>query len=89
MKTFSFSQWVKFELTLYKNQQFATKQDQHFVLTKIPVFSSTFALWENAELYILGPSITYSLSFFPPFSLSPFLFPEESWENLSILIIGL
>ena len=61
MKTFSFSQWVKFELTLYKNQQFATKQDQHFVLTKIPVFSSTFALWENAELYIMGPSLTYSL----------------------------
>ena len=61
MKTFSFSQWGKFELTLYKDQQFATEQDQHFVLTKIPVFSSTFALWENAELYIMGPSLTYSL----------------------------
>ena len=92
MKTFSFSQWVKFELTLYKNQQFATKQDQHFVLTNIPVldpplpfgkmqsstswvlhlltpfFSSAFALWANAELYILGPSLTPFLPSFLPFS---------------------
>ena len=69
MKTFPFSQWVKFELTLYKNHQFATKQNQHFVLTKIWVFSSAFALWANAELYILGTSLTYFLSFFLPFSL--------------------
>merc|ERR1712112_759699 len=55
--------------TLYKNQQFATKHDQPFVLTKIQVFSSAFALWANAELYILGTSLTYSLSFFLPFSL--------------------
>ena len=85
MKTSSFSQWVEFELTLYKNQQFSTKQDQLFVLTKIPVFSPTFALWENAELYMLVPSLTSCLYFFLPFSLSP----AESWIYLSILMLGL
>ena len=34
-----------------------------------PLISSAFALWAIAELYILGPSLTYSLSF----SLSSFL----------------
>merc|ERR1712114_78799 len=29
-----------------------------------PLISSAFALWANAELYILGPSLTFSLSFF-------------------------
>ena len=37
MKRFSFSEWLKIELTLYKDQQFATKQDQHFVMTMIQV----------------------------------------------------
>ena len=39
IKRFSFSQWAKIELTLYKDQQFAAKQDQYFVLENIPVFS--------------------------------------------------
>ena len=38
LKSFLLSQRAKIEVTLYKDQQFATKQDQHFVLTKIPVF---------------------------------------------------
>ena len=50
-----------------------------------PLISSAFALWANAELYILGPSLPFSLSF----SLSFFLSPEESWKNLSILMLGL
>merc|ERR1712112_24254 len=37
-----------------------------------PLISSAFALWANAELYILVPSLTpflsFSLSFFLPFS---------------------
>ena len=33
-----------------------------------PLISSAFALWAIAELYILGPSLTYSLSFSLPFS---------------------
>ena len=36
-----------------------------------PIISSAFALWVNAELYILGPSLPFFLSFF----LSPFLPP--------------
>ena len=38
------------------------------------IFISTFALWANAELYILGPSL--------PFSLSPFLSPEKLEKSL-------
>ena len=34
-----------------------------------PLISSAFALWANAELYILGPSLPFFLSFFLPFSL--------------------
>ena len=33
-----------------------------------PLISSAFALWANAELYILGPSLTFFLSFFLPHS---------------------
>ena len=33
------------------------------------IFSSTFSLWGNAELYILVPSPPFSLFFFFPFSL--------------------
>ena len=33
-----------------------------------PFFSSAFALWANAELYILGPSLTPFLPSFLPFS---------------------
>ena len=29
----------------------------------VPIFSSAFALWANAELYILGPSLTCFLPF--------------------------
>ena len=36
--------------------------------TKVLLFSSAFAFWANAELYILGPSLTYFLSPFLPFS---------------------
>ena len=45
------------------------------------IFSSAFALWANAELYILGPSLTYSVTY----SVTP----AESWKNLSILMLGL
>ena len=38
------------------------------------IFISTFALWANAELYISGPSL--------PFSLSPFLSPEKLEKSL-------
>ena len=31
-----------------------------------PLISSAFALWAKAELYILGPSLTFFLSFFLP-----------------------
>ena len=50
-----------------------------------PLISSAFALWANAELYILGPSLPFFLSFF----LSPSLSPEESWKNRSILMLRL
>merc|ERR1711954_303707 len=50
-----------------------------------PFISSAFALWAIAELYILGPSLTPSLSAFLSFSLTP----KESWKNLSILMLGL
>ena len=50
-----------------------------------PLISSAFALWAIAELYILGPSLTPSLSPFLP----SFLSPAESWKNHSILMLGL
>ena len=37
MRNFAFSQWKKTELNLYKGQQFFTKEDHHFVPTKIQV----------------------------------------------------
>ena len=43
------------------------------------IFSSAFALWANAELYILGPSLPFFLSFFLSFSLSP---SERKLEKL-------
>merc|ERR1712239_39206 len=38
-----------------------------------PLISSAFALWANAELYILGPSLPFFLPFFLSFFLSPSL----------------
>ena len=38
-----------------------------------PLISSAFALWANAELYILVPSLTFFLSFCLPFFLPSFL----------------
>ena len=42
-----------------------------------PLISSAFALWANAELYILGPSLPFFLSFFLP----PFL-PFFLWQKV-------
>ena len=53
------------------------------------IFSSAFALWANAELYILGPSVPFFLPFFLSLFLPFFLPPAESWKNLSILTEGL
>ena len=47
MKSFSFSQLAKNELTLYKDEQFATKQVQDFVLTKISVF-----YYQNGDIFL-------------------------------------
>ena len=49
------------------------------------IFSSAFALRENAELYILVPSLAFFLSQ----SLSFFLYLAESWKYLSILMLRL
>ena len=45
-----------------------------------PIFSSAFALWANAELYILVPSLTPFLPSFLPFLLSSFLWQKV--ENI-------
>ena len=52
-----------------------------FSLPPSPILSSAFALWENAELYILVLSLTN----FCPVSLPL----EESCKYLSILMVGL
>ena len=46
MKNFSFAQWAKIDLTKYKDQQFATKQDHHFVLSIIKFF------YQNGEIFL-------------------------------------
>ena len=52
-----------------------------FSLLPSPILSSAFALWENAELYILVLSLT---------NLCPVSLPlEESCKYLSILMLGL
>merc|ERR1711954_253739 len=53
----------------------ALKGYHHSPPPSSPLFSSTCALWAIAELYILGPSLPFSLSFF----LSFFLPLVEIW----------
>ena len=60
------------------NAMFTKKTLLKHILRKVMLwdfFSSAFALWANAELYILVPSLTYLLTPFLSFFLSPFLSP--------------
>ena len=52
-----------------------------------PLISSAFALWANAELYILGPSLPFFLPFSPP---PPIIFSSAFalWANLELYILG-